>query len=397
MFCSTGVFQVLIVQYLDYHGIQGGDTGLGVLSSYLGLLLFAMPFMFDENDRRPRYHKMFIPTVVCDLLGQICAQVSIQMCGSGLFMVIYSSITVFAALFRWYVYGKSLSQGQWSGIFIISLGLMVTALGGKAEEGAGGIDEDPSELQSQEMSNVVFGMVLALSSAVFYGWVYVLTEQIMKGNLDGLTGGLAPSPIGLATFSGFSGTVLTGLYMTVWIGPRWDELVTAPMTAAKGSYGTCVAMYFLLLFMCGLHNISIIYVGKSGGGAVATGVNKAVQTVSVFVASAIFYGADHLEQQFTFEKGFGVFLVVGGVLAYSYHSTTTEVRDHEERAANVEAPMVEMMSKVVEKGTAASNSISRRIGAVVVGRLAGEQKGKYKKLSTADEGDCIGDEDDQAV
>ena len=135
MFCSTGVFQVLIVQYLDYHGIQGGDTGLGVLSSYLGLLLFAMPFMFDENDRRPRYHKMFIPTVVCDLLGQICAQVSIQMCGSGLFMVIYSSITVFAALFRWYVYGKSLSQGQWSGIFIISLGLMVTALGGKAEEG----------------------------------------------------------------------------------------------------------------------------------------------------------------------------------------------------------------------------------------------------------------------
>ena len=94
LFCSTGVFQVIIVQYLDYHGIQGGDTGLGVLSSYLGLLLFALPFMFDESDRRPRYHKMFIPTVLCDILGQICAQVSIQMCGSGLFMVIYSSITI---------------------------------------------------------------------------------------------------------------------------------------------------------------------------------------------------------------------------------------------------------------------------------------------------------------
>ena len=75
-----------------------------------------------------------------------------------------------------------------------------------------------------------------------------------------------------------------------------------PMKAAHGSYGNCVIMYFLLLLMCGLHNISIIYVGKSGGGAVATGVNKAVQTVSVFVASAIFYGAEHLEQKFTFEK-----------------------------------------------------------------------------------------------
>ena len=50
--------------------------------------------------------------------------------------------------------------------------------------------------------------------------------------------------------------------------------------------------------------------GKSGGGAVVTGVNKAVQTVSVFLASAIAYGAVHAEQRMTGEKTMGVIFVV---------------------------------------------------------------------------------------
>ena len=92
LFCSTGVVQVILIQWLDYHGIEGGKTGLGVLASYLGLLFCAVPFLFDERDRRPRFHNMFIPTVFCDITGQICAQLAIELCGSGLYMVIYSSI-----------------------------------------------------------------------------------------------------------------------------------------------------------------------------------------------------------------------------------------------------------------------------------------------------------------
>ena len=131
LFCSTGVVQVILYQWLDYHGIEGGRTGVGVLASYLGLLICALPFLFDERDRRPRFHKMFVPTVVCDILGQTCAQLAIELCGSGLFMVIYSSITVFAALFRWYFYDKQLSLKQWTGVIIITIGLCITALGVK--------------------------------------------------------------------------------------------------------------------------------------------------------------------------------------------------------------------------------------------------------------------------
>ena len=55
LFCSTGVVQVILYQWLDYHGIEGGRTGVGVLASYLGLLICALPFLFDERDRRPRF------------------------------------------------------------------------------------------------------------------------------------------------------------------------------------------------------------------------------------------------------------------------------------------------------------------------------------------------------
>ena len=131
LYCSTGVFQVLCVQYLNYHGIDGAHTGLGVLASYLGLLLFSLPFMFDVKDRRPRFHWMFIPTAMADVFGQISGQLSQHLCGASLFMIIYSSITVFAALFRWYFYQHPVSKGEWAGILVRSVGLCITTVGGQ--------------------------------------------------------------------------------------------------------------------------------------------------------------------------------------------------------------------------------------------------------------------------
>ena len=116
IFCSTGVFQVVMIQWLDYHGIDGGHTGLTVLSSYLGMLLFAVPFLFrtekstsDAEAPAPKYHRLFPLVIAVDICSNVCNQLSIGMCGSMLFMVIYSSIIVFAAVIRWRVFGKPLS------------------------------------------------------------------------------------------------------------------------------------------------------------------------------------------------------------------------------------------------------------------------------------------------
>ena len=86
---------------VDYHGIEGGRTGVGVLASYLGLLICALPFLFDERDRRPRFHKMFVPTVFAHPRTNVCS-VGYRVVRFGLVHGRYSSITVFA-LFRWYL------------------------------------------------------------------------------------------------------------------------------------------------------------------------------------------------------------------------------------------------------------------------------------------------------
>ena len=396
LFCSTGVVQVILYQWLDYHGIEGGRTGVGVLASYLGLLICALPFLFDERDRRPRFHKMFVPTVVCDILGQTCAQLAIELCGSGLFMVIYSSITVFAALFRWYFYAKQLTWKQWTGVIIITVGLCITALGGKdgVDDSSEGSVDSAAASDHAKVANIITGMFFALLSAIFYAWVYVWTEQLMKGNFSAAKDDLAPSPMGLATFSGFVGTLATTTYIAIFVGPHWDTLIIEPARMEQSSYTSVRLVYVVLLLACGLHNTSIVYVGKSGGGAVATGVNKAIQTISVFIVSALAFGRAHHEQQFSFEKGLGVAFVIGGVLFYSYNSVKggkNDIKGHRysDSSSNSSAGAIKSGVELRNLGQSRTESLSNRVATKLSNALGkSSRKVKYSSLSTIEAEDA---------
>lgn len=349
IFCSTGVFQVVMIQWLDYHGIDGAHTGLTVLSSYLGMLLFAVPFMFtgtgNRNAAAAKYHRLFPVVISVDVLANVCNQLSISMCGSMLFMVIYSSIIVFAAGIRWRVFGKPLSHQQSLALAIITVGLAITAFDGAETQSASAsavnssyadgflsssasAPSSPSAVDSQSNGRVLFtpqssgsdtevdpakiviGMCLALMGAFGYAIVYVLSEQVtVQDN--------APDPFAFASFSGFYGSAAVASYIVTMVGPEWQKLVIAPMEAKQTPYYIACGVYMGLLFMCGAHNVSFVFLGKNGGGAVVAGINKAVQTISVFVASAIWFGPEHPEQRMTSFKVFALILVVVGVLVYS--------------------------------------------------------------------------------
>jgi drug/metabolite transporter (DMT)-like permease len=263
-----------------------------------------------------------------------------------LFMVIYSSIIVFAAVIRWRVFGKPLSTQQSLALAIITIGLVITAFDGAETGNTGSTAADNASsfsLSSSTQSDspdyvvhrnggrsllfnahahssaedgpvdpgrIIAGMCLALMGAFGYAVVYVLTEQVTVQ--DG-----APDPFAFASFSGFYGSVVVASYMVLAVGPAWQEIVIEPMEARQTSYGHACAVYMGLLFMCGAHNLSFVFLGKNGGGAVVAGVNKAVQTISVFVASAVWFGPDHAEQRMTSFKIMALILVVIGVLVYS--------------------------------------------------------------------------------
>ena len=344
IFCSTGVVQVVLIQWLDYHGIDGAHTGLTVLSSYLGMLIFALPFMFSnggsnqKDEMAPRFHKLFPVVIGVDVAANICNNLSIGMCGSMLFMVIYSSIIIFAAIIRWRLFGKWITRQQSLSLAIITVGLALTAFdGAEANDGTSmssavenvsrtfdvGRNDDfgnralftgkvsnSEPLDVPDPGRIIGGMVLALMGAFGYAVVYVLTEQVTIQKQ-------APDPFAFASFSGFYGSSIVASYIFFKVGPVWQETVIAPMEAKNTSYSTAALVYFILLMMCGAHNVSFVFLGKNGGGAVVAGVNKAVQTISVFVASAIFFGPEHPEQRMTRFKIVALILVVVGVLVYS--------------------------------------------------------------------------------
>ena len=78
---------------------------------------------------------------------------------------------------------------------------------------------------------------------------------------------------------------------------------------------------------------------------------------------------------------------------YSYHSSTTQVQEFEERS-NAEGQMIEMATNAVQK--AMPSSISRRIGASLSNGFSGS-KGKYQKIPNNESLPDTGNESDASI
>ena len=63
-----------------------------------------------------------------NLAGELLCQITISTAGSGVFVVLYSSVTIFAAVFKWRLLGVPLSAMQWVSLFVITVGLAISAL-----------------------------------------------------------------------------------------------------------------------------------------------------------------------------------------------------------------------------------------------------------------------------
>ena len=288
---------------------------------------------------------------------------------------------MFSALLRWRCYKRGITKQQAQALVVITMGLLITAFdkegsdevsvvggvvggvgvgGGVGGGGAGSVggtggmtggengaarssaSSDGSQvgsmllLPSGGMSNnnltstqqqqehtsltplpgerpehLVLGMFLALCGAFGYAWVYVLSEQITISKETPL------SPFAFASYGGFYGSLVCSSYIIMFVGPHWTRDVVQPIQDSGASYFTIMGLYVLFLLMCGAHNLSFVFLGKNGGGAVVAGVNKAVQTITVFVFSAIVFGPTHPEQRMTTQKVTALVLVVVGVLMYA--------------------------------------------------------------------------------
>ena len=94
------------------------------------------------------------------------------------------------------------------------------------------------------------------------------------------------------------------------------------MAKEHGTYDQIAYPYIGLAISYLVHQWSFFYIAKYSG-CVLAGINKAIQTVSVFVVSTVFCSVQPT-QCFSFSKAVALCLVVIGVLMYSHASSFVE-------------------------------------------------------------------------
>merc|ERR1711971_689615 len=141
----------MLVQWEDYAGLGEAKTAIQILPLFLGQALCVADLFVDHG--RKRYEHRFWFVAITNLLGESLVQVCIAVAGSSVFVVLYSSVTIFAALIKRFYLKKQFTYLQWIGISLI-VGL---ALSEVKDFGNG-----------KSLSNTLIGIFCGLGSALFY-------------------------------------------------------------------------------------------------------------------------------------------------------------------------------------------------------------------------------------
>jgi drug/metabolite transporter (DMT)-like permease len=287
-------------------GLADAKAQLYMLFYYLGPALL-LPTIVLERDRN-NSGSSSIPTkkavlhgccIACfDIAAQTLNYTGAAMAGSTIFSVIYSSVTIWTALWSRLFLKRSLTWTQWFAVLVVCGGLVFTATTSK-----------------HLGQNVITGSLLVVVGSAMHGATYVFSEAIMSRGVpqDRLT-----VRQNAAVQSSFALAVL-GLWQLVYTLPRWDRIVIEPARLAGTTLVAALATMLGFSLVNLLHSVTFLHTVKHcPGGATSAGVMKGLQAVLVFVAThVLFCGRSGGEEMcFSIEKLISLTIVVGGVTIF---------------------------------------------------------------------------------
>jgi drug/metabolite transporter (DMT)-like permease len=248
---------------------------------------------------------------IFDIFAQSTVYTGNNLAGPTVFAIIYSSVTIWAALFSRMLLSRSLVKLQWFGVCLVVLGLALAAMDSKTVG-----------------KNVFAGACLILVGSSFHGLTYVMSEKIMTPspittNSSGANHA-AKEPEHLSirancAVQGIVATLAVLLWQIFYTLPRLEPLVLAPM---RESGTTALHALFILvtITMANLVHSLTFYVTLRHfpGGATSAGVLKGLQAVLVFAASAYLlcekWGGR--ETCWSNSKFVSLVIVVSGIMMY---------------------------------------------------------------------------------
>ena len=220
------------------------------------------------------------------------------MSGPTIFAIIYSSVTIWTAVFSRILLKRVMNYYQWLNVVIVFGGLTITAF-------------DSIALGE----NVLRGSIFITLGSAMHGLTYVMSEAVMTvvdGKLTVIQNNIVQGSVAATVF------LVWQLFYTV---PHFDRLILHPME--EKSTPAWYAVILLISFGGAnvIHSITFFHtLLHFPGGATSAGVMKGLQAVLVFACTNYLYcgRVGSREMCFSSWKLLSLISVSGGVLGYGY-------------------------------------------------------------------------------
>lgn len=305
-----------MVQVIYMNGGAQSTTNLIALPATIGQSLIIFTNWQVRKKGKIRWKSLCFITAT-EGIAQIFLLNGMMLAGASIFTVIYSSITIYTAIFSYLVLGRRLAVGQWMGIFITVFGL------GLASEGAG-----------KEGSTIVAGVCLISIGSIMHSLIYVLTEYLM---------GHVEDPCEPEMLGSMLGLIAVGMNMSwqiVYTIPRWDTLVLQNIETHNGDIRIVLLCYLGIVLSSLGHSFCFFRLLKSAGST-TTGMMKCVQAVGLFLASHFAFCGINPHECFTMDKAGSLVIVLTGVMLYSIYAYNNHYNpDAEEERSVKELPHI---------------------------------------------------------
>jgi len=294
----SGVTQPLLMTLAKEAGLANPNCQLYMLFYYLGPASVVFMLLADKNTTWPS------PTALCkasciavfDFAAQALNYTGSAMAGPTLFAIIYSSVTVWTAVFSRIFLSRELNQWQWLGIIIVFGGLAITGL------------------DSMSMGREIFyGSCLVAVGSMIHALTYVASEAVMTKGDDTL------SVQANCAIQGIVSCSVLFTWQVFYTLPRFNELILEPMQNSHTSYLKAITILLsftlanLVHALCFFHTLKYFW-----GGSTSAGVMKGLQAVLVFVFTSIAFCGHFGGEELCFSrvKFLSLMTVVAGVLLF---------------------------------------------------------------------------------
>jgi drug/metabolite transporter (DMT)-like permease len=300
LYVLSGVTQPLLMTLIKAAGIADPRAQLYMFFYYLG----PAAVTFSVSTWPTSLSRIGMTALIAgfDLLAQSLNYTGSSLSGPTLFAIIYSSVTIWTAVFSFFVFQRQLTICQWVGIFVVFSGLCLTAF------------------QSTALGqNVLHGSILVLLGSSMHALTYVFSEWLMQEDKVSVPANCAIQGI-VSCFS-------IGIWQIIYTSSHLNELILIPMKNANTSWFYASSLLFLFGLSNFVHALCFFFTLRHfPGGSTSAGVMKGLQAVLVFTMTSIVYCGriGGPEMCFSTFKLYSLIVVSAGIIMFGKATDGTQ-------------------------------------------------------------------------